>query len=150
MVAGERGIGLLSRYVYHITGLAVVALVVLYLDTPIKHGLRASMAPNQNYSQESRTCFMRELEIDTGFIGDDIVALCADVDYEYAFYAEKGNGQYLVRMSSTHGIISTGKYDLSTPPRQLILIAMANHMNVVDAMIAEQKSERAGIAKSLH
>lgn len=122
-----------SRFVFNITGVALMVLLFShwYPVTHISSGSSNVTEPRTSYSLKSRDYCMRDLEIDVGYIGETIVALCADRDFEYAFHAMPSNGRMLVQMSSTHGIITTGRYELSTPARQLILMAMNAHLNAI-------------------
>lgn len=108
-----------------------MALLVSSAGTHLKLDSNLSTVPSQSYIHKSENYCMRDLEIDIGYIGEMVIALCADQDFEYAFHAAPSKGQMLVNMSSTHGIITTGRYDLSTPARQLILLAMNNHLNAI-------------------
>jgi len=134
MVGDARVTSLFSRFVFHITGVAVMVLAVSSADTLTRNGSNMTSEPRTTYSLKSGDYCMRDLEIDVGHIGQTIVALCADRDFEYAFHAMPSNGRYLVQMSSTHGIITTGRFDLSTPARQLILQAMNNHLQAISQL----------------
>lgn len=78
---------------------------------------------------------MAEMNLRVGYIENDIVALCDDGEYEYALYAQVlDDGRFMYRMSSTHGVISTGQFPASLSVRQVVLEAMSVHMDVVAAV----------------
>ena len=76
---------------------------------------------------------MSDIEINIGYIGKDIVALCDDTEASYAFHAEfqQETGNYLTRLSSSHGLITTGRFNNTVNARQMVMIAMSKHLDVV-------------------
>lgn len=83
---------------------------------------------------------MNDLEINIGLIENDVVALCEDLDYKYAFYAEKGKDKFRARMASTSGIVTSTDHKLTVDHRSMVMIALMAHMEALDNL-AEQHSE---------
>jgi len=83
---------------------------------------------------------MAEMNLRVGYIGEDVIALCDDGEHEYAIFIELIDDKYQYRMSSTHGVLSTGSYSSTMGIRQMVLDAMSIHMDVVWAA-AEGKAE---------
>ena len=77
---------------------------------------------------------MSDIEINLGFIDGDIIALCDDAEGHYAFHATLKEGQYFTRMASSHGIVSNVWFHKDMGTRQMILSAMAQHMDIVERM----------------
>ena len=90
------------------------------------------------------------IEMQLGFIGNDIVAICADAEADYAFYAKQlKSGKYEAKMSSTHGVISSGVFSVGVGARQMVYYSMAKHLEVVDEAAEERlKVEKEPIEKS--
>ena len=87
-----------------------------------------------NYLNEFSDDCLNDLSISVGYIGDDIVALCHDSEASYALHATLHSDRYIIRMSSTHGVISTLEFSGNIGARQLVLRSMSEHLdNVRDA-----------------
>ena len=121
------------RYAYHIIAGVVMATVIhmLLAAIPSSAGSKINTEPSKSYSLRLRNDCMAEMNLRVGYIGEDVIALCDDGEHEYAIYIQYIDGKYLYRMSSTHGVISTGKYPASMGIRQMVLEAMSIHMDVV-------------------
>lgn len=128
----DRDISLLSRCVFHITGAAaMVVAIILFQGILTSIDLSRNTEQNTNYSQQSGGCLM-SIEIKLGYIGNDIIALCDDAEAEYAFHGKKlPNGGYKARMSSSHGMITSGIFTEGVGTREMVLYSMAKHLEAV-------------------
>jgi len=72
------------------------------------------------------------IDINVGFIGEDVVALCDDTEAHYALHAKKTKDGYEVTVSSSHGVLSTGMFEAKIGTRQMIYYAMAKHLESVE------------------
>lgn len=114
---------------------------MLLAAIPLSAGSKINTEPSKSYSLRLRNDCMAEMNLRVGYIGEDVVALCDDGEHEYAIYIQYIDGKYMYRMSSTHGVISTGKYPASMGIRQMVLEAMSIHMDVVSATIDAEELE---------
>jgi len=132
-----------SRFAFHITGVALMVLAVFaYHDIRTKLDLSSSMEPNQSYSQRSESNCMRDLEINIGWVGNDIIALCEDHDASYSFHATPGKKVYTTRMSSSlSNLISTSAYPLNSGARQMVMGAMVNYWAAMEKMKGQHEAK---------
>lgn len=79
---------------------------------------------------------MSDIDINLGFIDGDIVALCDDAEAHYAFHATFKEDGYFARMASSHGLVTKVWFTKDMGARQMILSAMAQHMDLVEKMEA--------------
>lgn len=93
---------------------------------------------------------MSDIEIDLGFIGDDIIALCDDAEATYAFHAALKGDRYYTKMSSSHGVISNSTYLKSTGTRQMIFAALSQHMDLIAEIEAGQIDMISGLPQQRH
>ena len=128
---GGWGTSLFSHFVFHITGVAVMALALQSLGILTKSDSKPDTEQNSSYWSASVSDCMSDLEIDMGFIGDDVVALCHDHEASYAMFAQKQAARYIIRISSSHGVTSTLELDGDMGDRQLIMRAMSEHLDNV-------------------
>ena len=149
MVTVEWAIKLLSHFVFHITGVAVMALAIgaLFPGTPTKNDLRPPTAPNQSYLSELEESYMTDLEISIGYIGDDVVALAGDENDSYAFIAIKGEDGYKTTLSSAYyGLITKRTFALNYGERQMVASHLAYHWTAIqdhhDKLKANSPNER--------
>ena len=123
------------RFVFHITGVVLMVLVFShwYPGIHTSSDLKTVTERKQSYYERSRRHCMSDIEINIGYIGDDIIALCDDHESSYAFHAEFSaeRNLYLTRMSSSHGLITTGRFHDVVNARQMVMIAMSKHMDVL-------------------
>jgi hypothetical protein len=135
---------LFSRFVFHITGVVVMVMVLTSFRGILINGAsKSAMELKTNYSSEFRSDCMSDIEISIGHIGDDVVALCYDEEASYAFYAEfiPEKTIYVTRMSSSHGLVTTGRFNTSINARQMVMVAMSKHIDVFNQ--ATEKAEKA-------
>lgn len=93
---------------------------------------------------------MNDLEIKIGYIGNTIVALCEDRDFDYAFVATKVKNKYQTQLSSTHGIITNNEFPASMGHRQMILLCIAKHYDALDQIMAKQNQNTIKAEELLH
>ena len=141
-----------SRFVYHITGVAVMVLAIsAFQGTHSKPDSKIDMGKNPIYLPTSMINCENDMQtIDVGYIGDDIIALCTDDTYKYAMIATKQDEFYLVQMSSTHGIITTSKYPVGTGSQQIVHLAMVNHLQAIQKIEEDAADQARETTKSLN
>lgn len=83
------------------------------------------------------------IEIRLGYIEQDIVALCEDAEASYAFFGKlQEDKSYRVRMSSSHGVITSGTFKPGVGTREMVYYSLAKHLEAVDeAQQAENNSD---------
>jgi len=85
---------------------------------------------------------MSDINIDIGFIGPDVIALCNDDQNSYAFHAHLDkSGSYKASMSSTQGLVTTSTFKGDMGIYQMVMISMSNHMDSIEA-IESRKEEK--------
>ncbi len=127
-----------SHYVFHITGVAVMVLLLQSLGIPTSGDLKTVTERKQTYSERSRSVCMQDIKIKLGFIGRDVIAICEDHEASYSFHAEyqQEKGVYTVRVASSHDLITTGRFNKTVSAREMVMTALSRHIQV-----AHQKEE---------
>lgn len=144
---------MLSRFAYHITGVAVMALAIhaLYLGTPIKKDSSPSTAQNKNYWNKQGLYVMRDLEINIGYVEDEIIAIIETHDGDFSFIAVKAEGKYFTKVGSTmYQTITKQEYPLNYGERQMILNAIIYYESSVRKLLAEDQRARNNIDPALN
>ena len=95
---------------------------------------------------------MSDINISVGYIGADIIALCSDYDADYSFYAKYVKGEFLTKMQSSHGLVTTGRFKELTNARQMVLIALSKHLEVLDQgkKIQDAEDDLSVVSSALH
>jgi hypothetical protein len=120
--------------VYHITGVVVMVMALQFLATPTKNDSSKSSEVSASYSKLLRRGCMSDIEINLGFIDGDIIALCDDADAHYAFHATLKEDGYFTRMASSHGLVSNVWFTADMGERQMVMSAMAQHLDLLEKM----------------
>jgi hypothetical protein len=125
-----------SRFAFHTTGVILMVLAVfVYHDTRTKRASNNSTEPSPTYSLKQESYCMRDLEINIGYVGNDIIALCEDHDASYSFIATRGNKVYTTRLSSSaSNLTSSTSYPLNSGARQMVMGALVNYWSAVEQM----------------
>jgi hypothetical protein len=85
---------------------------------------------------------MSDLEINVGYVGQDVIALCKDIEGSYAIHivprqVDSGKVEYLTRVQSSDGIITTGLVQNKVSDRHMIMLALAAHIEARAKRIAD-------------
>jgi hypothetical protein len=83
------------------------------------------------------------IDIQVGYIVQDIIALCGDSEAHYAIHSRRlKDGTYDTKVSSSHGVISNGVFEAGVGTRQMIYYALAKHLETVEAAFEEAKKKK--------
>ncbi len=136
------GINTFCRYVFHTIGVAVMVLALHSFHViPISSGSKQGTEQSMSYSKESPDYCQSDLSIKLGYIGDDVIALCDDEEASYALHASKVGARFIIQISSTHGLISTLEFDGILGARQMVMLAMAHHLDNVRELEQSEREE---------
>ena len=139
---------MLSRFVYHITGAAVMVLALhSFHAILIKNDSSLPMAANPASLSKLESFAMNGLEINVGYVEENIIALADDENDSYSFIAVKTDKAYETKMQSAYyGLATRQAYALDFGVRQMIVSHLAHHWTAIDEHYAEMTKKKANEA----
>ena len=85
---------------------------------------------------------MRDLEINIGYVGGDIIALCEDIDASYSFIAVPNGDHYDTRMmSSMSGLVVSTSYAIESGARQMVMGALVNYWAAMEKVADQEQAK---------